>query len=445
MAIPIVMPRLGMTMTEGRVVEWPFDPGTPVGQGEIVLIIESDKSEVEVEASGGGTFAEIFVEIDEEVPCGTLLGVITQDSDQEFDAVAFREQWERDNPIEEADGASGDIGEPVASEPAATSTPGADDPVQSPAAQASARRAITPAARKRARELDVAIEQVAGSGPGGRVRRRDIEATAARRENLREVAGGVRLEMRSEGSGPDVALLPGFGTDFSAFSAQLPALGADYRLHGVNPRGIGLSDAPVEEAYAVAQAADDVAELLSAPAHLVGTSLGTAVAIETARRHPEKVLSLALLAPLLEVGPLLSSVTQSWCAVAESGDARLLAETLLPWFLGPATLADEKARTRIQRGLPATLASASSAALQRTRAGLLAWSGHPASELSRIQVPTLVIYGECDLLAPDGAAFAAAIPHAEVLALPKAGHAVGIEAASEVNEALLRHLAAATN
>lgn len=433
MPIPIVMPRLGMTMTEGRVVEWPFDPGTPVDQGEVVLIIESDKSEVEVEASGGGTFAEIFIEADEEVPCGTLLGVITEESDAEFDAAEFRATWERENPVEEFSGE--DDGAAEAS-PAASTT-------EATASPRTRRIAVTPAARKRARELGIPHEQILGTGPGGRIRRRDVESAAARRENLRAVAEDVRLEVLSEGSGPEVALLPGFGTDISAFAGQLPALADGYRVHGVNPRGIGLSDAPEADAYTVGQAADDLAALLEGPTHLLGTSLGTAVAIETALRHPGKVSSLALLAPVLEVRPRLVEVSRSWCSLAATGNPEILAESLLPWFFGPGTLSDEKARARIARGLPATLRSASAETLQRTRAGMLAWSGTRSDSLGQIDVPTLVVYGEHDLLAPDGAAIAAAIPGAKALALRDAGHAIGIEASEAINAALLEHLAAA--
>ena len=69
----IVMPKLGMTMQEGTVIDWPIAIGSRVEKGEIVLIIESEKAEVEVEATEAGFFRHTYVNAEEAVPCGTLL------------------------------------------------------------------------------------------------------------------------------------------------------------------------------------------------------------------------------------------------------------------------------------------------------------------------------------------------------------------------------------
>ena len=94
------------------------------------------------------------------------------------------------------------------------------------------------------------MEGIAGSGPGGRVTREDVEAWVERRRDLVEVAPGVALEVPQQGSGDPVLLLPGFGTDVSAFAPQIAALAERFRVLGVNPRGVGLSDAPeADELY----------------------------------------------------------------------------------------------------------------------------------------------------------------------------------------------------
>ena len=72
-------------MEEGIVIEWSRSLGETVEKGEIILIIESEKSEVEIESPGSGIFRHIFVEEGETVPCGTLLGAITETADEEFD------------------------------------------------------------------------------------------------------------------------------------------------------------------------------------------------------------------------------------------------------------------------------------------------------------------------------------------------------------------------
>ena len=77
---PIAMPKLGMTMTEGRVVEWPTPLGARVEKGAVVLVIESEKSEVEIESPAAGVLRHVYVEPDQTVPCGTLLAALTATS-----------------------------------------------------------------------------------------------------------------------------------------------------------------------------------------------------------------------------------------------------------------------------------------------------------------------------------------------------------------------------
>ncbi|NNL84588.1 MAG: hypothetical protein HKP27_03000, partial [Myxococcales bacterium] len=83
------MPKLGMSMEEGRVVAWPLPLGSAVAKGETVLIIESEKAEVEIEATAAGVLRHIYVEPDETVPCGSLLAALTESADSTFDAEAF--------------------------------------------------------------------------------------------------------------------------------------------------------------------------------------------------------------------------------------------------------------------------------------------------------------------------------------------------------------------
>ena len=91
----IAMPKLGMTMQEGRVVAWPVDLGGFVEKGHTVLVIESEKAEVEVEATASGTLRHVYVPPDETVPCGTLLAALTDTPDEPFDADAFHTEQNR--------------------------------------------------------------------------------------------------------------------------------------------------------------------------------------------------------------------------------------------------------------------------------------------------------------------------------------------------------------
>lgn len=423
----VAMPKLGMTMQQGTVVEWPVPIGEPVEHGQIVLVIESEKAEIEIEATGSGTLRHIYIEPEQTVPCGTLLAVLTDETDEPFDAQAFKARYDAERDDSPASVEKKPVPRPAAPSRAPAATAG-----QSP---------VTPAARKLAKRLALDPGEVTGSGPGGRVTREDVENHALRRNSLVTVAQGVALDVPAAGGGDPVLLLPGFGTDVSVFARQIPPLAEKFAVRAVNPRGVALSDAPETAMYEVATLASDVAALIDAPTHLVGTSLGAAIALELALTHPEKVRSLSLIAPLVTVTGRLAAVSQAWCDLAATASADELAATLLPWFFSEATLGDAAARGRIARGLAATLAQAQPAALARTRAGMLAWSGTREADLARIDTPTLVVVAAEDLLVPNGTAVAAAIPGARCSMIEGAGHAVCLEAAEAVNAALLRHLA----
>jgi len=427
-ATGIAMPRLGMTMEEGIVIEWPLAVGDPITKGETVLIIESEKAEVEIESPATGVLRHIYVEEGETVPCGTPLGAITDSVDEPFDAQAFHAT------IAVLDA------EPEAS--AETEATAQTDRSPAPVATdgRGSRKPVVPAARALAKKLGIDPEHVSGSGPNGRVTKQDVEAFAAQREALTPVAEGVALEVLSAGEGDPVVLLPGFGTDVSAFAMQTGMLSERFRVMGINPRGVGLSDAPEAQEYPVAQTAADAAAAYEGSAHVIGASLGAAVAIELALTRPDRVRSLTLITPFDEATGRLRAVAAGWQRVAAEASPEGLAASLLPWLFSAGTLADEAARERLQRGLAQTVKRAPAATLARMAAGLEGWSGSRAQDLASLSMSTLVIAAAEDLLTPGADALAARIPGAKLVVVPHAGHAVAIEAAEAVNEAIAVHL-----
>lgn len=72
----IKMPQLGLTMTEGRVVEWHVAVGDAVKAGQVVVTIESEKTQEEVESDIDGTLTAILSEADATVPIGTVIGTV---------------------------------------------------------------------------------------------------------------------------------------------------------------------------------------------------------------------------------------------------------------------------------------------------------------------------------------------------------------------------------
>lgn len=425
MATAISMPKLGMTMEEGTVVEWPLGPGEPVEKGDTVLVIESEKAEVEIESPASGVFRHTYIDVGETVPCGSLLGAITDTSDEPFDADAFRAAEDRP---ETRGGGALQVTAPPHPKPggAAPKKPG--------------QRPIAPAARAVARKLGIDPLAVSGTGPNGRVTKQDVESYATAREALVAVGDSVSLEVLVAGTGDPVVLLPGLGTDVSAFARQTPALAARFRVHGINPRGVGLSDSPVSERYDVAQTAADAAVAYEGSAHIIGASLGAAAALELALNHPDRVETLTLITPFLKVSPRLRAVAEGWSRVAAEAAPEILAASMLPWFFSDGFLADDAARTRTLRGLAQTVARVPAITLDRMIAGMLAWSNTRIADLPRISVPTLVISAGEDLLTPHPEAIVKTIPGAELLVVEGAGHAVLLESPDAVNQAIAGHI-----
>src|SRR5919109_3044794 len=132
-------------------------------------------------------------------------------------------------------------------------------------------------------------------------------------------SSGARLhvvDQRAPDPGADVVVwLQGLNAPAAAWAVQLAHFSRTYRCIAPDPRGIGKSDAP-KGPYTTAQMADDVHRILDAcvveRAHVVGLSLGGAVAQEMALAHPERVRSLALLASFARQAPRSRALMQAW-------------------------------------------------------------------------------------------------------------------------------------
>lgn len=417
------MPKLGMTMEEGTVVEWRVGLGGRVEKGEILLVIESEKNEAEIEATVSGFLRHIYVTPGGVAACGALLAALTESEGEAFDAKVFAaaEAPARPKPP------------PAVAAPLPASAP----------ARAPERKAIAPAARARAKQLGLDPERVPGTGPGGRVTKEDVEAYAAARERLLPVAPGIALEVLREGRGPPLLLIPGFGTDASSFALLTPRLTPHFHVRAMNPRGVGASDGPAGD---VPTLAADAAALIAAsgggPAHVVGASLGAAAALELALTRPDLVRSLTLITPFVTATPRLLAAVAAWCRVAAEASPATLARVLAPLLFSDALLADDAARERTLRGLAAGCARVPAATVERMAAGLAAWSGTRANDLARVAAPTLVLAAGSDLLTPHAEAIARAIPGARCVVVPGAGHALASEEAATVGDALREHLRA---
>jgi pyruvate dehydrogenase E2 component (dihydrolipoamide acetyltransferase) len=158
-----VMPALGADMSAGTLLQWLKQPGDRVEKGEIVAVVHTDKADVEVEVFTSGVLEEVLVEPGTEVPVGTVLARIRED------------------------------GAPPVTPAPATPAPAAPEPAAPAGGQGEEPRLlISPSARHLAEELGLDPATIRGSGPGGRIQRRDVEAAAqAAREAPAPAAAAV--------------------------------------------------------------------------------------------------------------------------------------------------------------------------------------------------------------------------------------------------------------
>ena len=178
------MEALSPTMEEGQVVKWLKGEGDAVAQGDILAEIETDKATMELVARGAGVLRKVFVGEGVAAPVGDVIAVIAaEDEDIAALVAAAGGGGAASGPA--ADGAGG----AATSAPTAAPTPAAAPAVTSapattpaagttPAPAATGRIKASPVARRLARDAGLDLAAVQGSGPGGRVIKRDVEAAA---------------------------------------------------------------------------------------------------------------------------------------------------------------------------------------------------------------------------------------------------------------------------
>lgn len=159
--VDFMMPKLGADMTAGILVQWRKKPGEPVRRGDVLAEVETEKGVIDVEAFVNGVLESVLVQPGETVPVGTPLARIQEQVDVAAPAAM---------PSVEASA--------VALAPRATPASAAPPSNMQVTPTGRSPRA-SPAARKLARELEVDLAKLAGSGPGGAILREDIERAAA--------------------------------------------------------------------------------------------------------------------------------------------------------------------------------------------------------------------------------------------------------------------------
>ncbi len=165
----VFMPALSSTMTEGKIVSWVKEPGEKVEKGETVLVVESDKADMDVESFYAGYLAAIAVPAGEMAPVGSTIGYVAETEAE----ISLAQEKAQNKPSS----ASATVPEIPAtkSAPAATPTPVAASLNGGTTAQATGRVVVSPRARKLAKQLKVDLTSLVGSGPHGRIVASDVE------------------------------------------------------------------------------------------------------------------------------------------------------------------------------------------------------------------------------------------------------------------------------
>ena len=173
----VLMPKLGLTMTEGTIEEWKHKEGDTVKKGDVLFTVATDKLVNEVEADADGVLLKILLPEGETAPCKSVIAYLGQAGEAvDAAAPAAAPAPEAPEKPEETPAPAIVVQTPVMAEPVSNG-----------------RIAISPYARRTARELGVDIAALSGTGPNGRIVWRDVDAAyqAMQAKTAAPVAGGL--------------------------------------------------------------------------------------------------------------------------------------------------------------------------------------------------------------------------------------------------------------
>ena len=325
----------GEYMESVVVVEWRAAPGERVLAGECVVVVETAKSATEIAAPASGVLSSICAQTGDEVEVNGLLGTIAAaDGDSRVPSgtsVQGRQTAQVTAPVPRAPAAAG------------VSTRAAGD-----------RILASPAARRAAAEFGIDLREIAPTSPSGRIKLRDLAGAQVGRG---AATGGLYVSRRQGiEAGVPVVFLHGFASDsaswyplFKHLSRKRTTLAVDLPCHGKSPVGMAQDLTTLKASVVAALHAQDITE-----AHLVGHSLGAAVAMSLAADTSLSIRSMALLAPV-GLGARIDAECLVGIAKASTADGlapwlrRLVADQSLidGAFLGVAAQSRQEAPQRL--------------------------------------------------------------------------------------------------
>lgn len=423
MALEVIMPRVDMDMTEGKIAYWYVKNGDAVRKGQALFDIETDKATMEVEAEGDGIIQGISSELGVPVPVGQPVAWLLAEGEALPSSAVTEESVD---PQPAAD--NGDANAAPSEAPAeACSNEVPSLPADAAAGCAASRSAFraTPLARSTARQQGIDLTRVAGSGPNGRILARDVSAHS---QTSPQPSAAVHLHWLARHGGEPVVFLHGFAAEHGSWRplatrlAGMPLVGVDLPNHGKSARTAVQCFADLAQPVVRRLDQEGIAGL-----HLVAHSLGAGVALAMSAQLGPRLRSLTLLAPA-GLGPHINGEFIA-------GLCRASSESSLRAWLGELVHED--------RWLTGSFVATAWQQLERPerRAALMALAEAMLPDgtqvefvrplLDTLTAPVKVIWGKKDRIIP--ASHGAGLPgHVALHLLPGVGHLPHIEAADVV-------------
>ena len=323
---------------------------------------------------------------------------------------------------------------PTVAPPTAVPVVAAAVPAASPQASLGGLRS-SPAARVAAADKGVDIARVAGSGPAGAVVLRDIAAAAAAPRS-----SGIALRTLQSGVGTPVVFIHGFGGDLSSWRPLVGRMASGLPLMALDLPGHGASKAHQVTSFDdMVTAVGDALRAHGTPLHLVGHSVGGAVATALTARGDLDIRSLTLLSPA-GLGAAVDGAYVEGFLAAQSEAA--LAAWMRRLVHDPAKLAPVLVRATLSARDDAALVPAQRAAARALfEGGTQVFS--TAAALAAYHGPCTVIVGQDDAILSAQDVVASTPPQAALHRLPNVGHLPQLEATDLVVRLIDRTLRAA--
>jgi pimeloyl-ACP methyl ester carboxylesterase len=258
-------------------------------------------------------------------------------------------------------------------------------------------------------------------------------------------ANNITINYEQQGTGEPLLMIPYLAADNACYAFQVADYAKQFTCISLDPRGAGESDKPAG-AYSTELFADDIAAFIAAigldRVHVAGLSLGAAIGMWLAAKHPARVKSLSLHSAWAKSDPYLKVVVQGWQTMAKGlgSVTEMIIQGIFPWCFTPELYAAKpeyiEGLASFVRGRPAQPLVAF---LQQSEAVI---AHDAAAQLAKIKVPTQITFGRYDLIT--GARFADAlkggISKSELVVFEDCSHAPIYENAAEFNMKTLAFL-----